>query len=187
MRIELISAASLVICSTTAIGVAGDTPNETKAHIAHLVGSDPCSISEENADSPYAQTEIDGTWQLVEWNENGRLDERVVADDYRIVRINGVQSIARGGMPFSASWFRVRHDGDKWIEFWDEKSSKWAGFTRYRIDKDTLKVAQYIDEKRSGKEFPKDLKPREGVIIVTYRRIRPLETDSAAVSSPEPK
>ena len=89
MRIELISAASLVICSTTAIGVAGDTPNETKAHIAHLVGSDPCSISEENADSPYAQTEIDGTWQLVEWNENCSHGEEV--------KVGGASSVSYSG------------------------------------------------------------------------------------------
>ena len=52
-------------------------------------------------------TEIDGTWKLIEYFENGKPLNDIVKQNYLIVRKNGLQTITRDGKPFSKVKFKI--------------------------------------------------------------------------------
>lgn len=54
-----------------------------------------------------AETEVDGTWQLIYYYEEGKSGDEIVKQNYVIVRRDGVQKITMNGNPFMTAKFVV--------------------------------------------------------------------------------
>lgn len=118
-------------------------------------------------------SELDGAWKLVGYSVSGVDDYEIVAQDYILVRRDGLQSITKGGEPFSSNLF-VTHSmkTPKEIDFYDSKSGTAEKISVpgiYRLDGKELRLA--IDKDENSGLRPKDFEP-VGKIIARYERIK---------------
>ena len=115
-------------------------------------------------------TEVDGTWRLTGYIEDGRPNEDEVRANYRIVRTDGIQEITRAGKFFNKRVFKVdprkmpRH-----IDFIDDKGAVVRGV--YEIAGDAMRIAILADPERQRTDRPDDL-GKEGKIVAVYERVR---------------
>ena len=114
-------------------------------------------------------TEVDGTWKLIKYIENGKPREDIVKQNYLIVRKDGVQEITKDGKPFSKSKFKVDPSKTpKHIDFLGDPGALGA----YEIKGGEMRLALRADPEKQKSERPGDLKEAEGAIIAVYERVK---------------
>src|SRR5687768_12106695 len=80
------------------------------------------------ADDAQKVTEVDGTWKLTKYVENGRPNEDVAKGNYQIVRKDGTQAITKDGKPFSKGKYEVDPaKSPKHIDLIDDKGVRVRG------------------------------------------------------------
>lgn len=115
-------------------------------------------------------TEVDGTWKLIKYIEDGKPNESEVKANYLIVRNDGVQVITKGGKPFSKVNFEVDPTKTpRYIDFIDDKGTRVGGV--YEIEGHEMRVAIFADSEKRKTGRPSDLK-EEGNIIAVYERVK---------------
>jgi uncharacterized protein (TIGR03067 family) len=120
-------------------------------------------------DAEKSETEVDGTWKLIKYIENGKPREEIVKQNYLIVRKHGVQEITKDGKPFSKTKFKVDPSKTpKHIDFLSDKGALGA----YEIKGREMRLAILADPKKQKTERPGDLKEAEGNIIAVYERVK---------------
>jgi uncharacterized protein (TIGR03067 family) len=119
-------------------------------------------------DSKAVFAEIDGTWKLTKYIENGKANEEEVRANYRIIRKEGTQEITKDDKPFSKRQFMLNPElTPKHIDFIDADGGRTRGI--YELNGTEMRVALFADpEKRKGHR-PTDFK-EEGKIIAVYER-----------------
>lgn len=117
-------------------------------------------------------SELDGTWKLIGYSVKGVEDSEIVAQDYVIVRRDGLQSITKGGEEFSTNLFVVHTTkSPKEIDFYGTKSKTALTITGrgiYELDGKLLTVA--IDSDEDSDVRPSNFEP-SGKIKARYERI----------------
>ena len=115
------------------------------------------------------ETEVDGTWKLIKYIENGKPREDIVKQNYLIVRKDGVQEITKDGKPFTKSRFKVDSSRTpKHIDFLGDPGALGA----YEIKGGEMRLALRADPEKQKTERPGDLKEAEGSIIAVYERVK---------------
>jgi uncharacterized protein (TIGR03067 family) len=115
-------------------------------------------------------TEVDGTWKLVEYIENGTPNADEVKANYVIVRKDGIQEITKNGEPFNKRKIEIDPTKTpKHIDFIDEKGTRVRGV--YEIKGDTMKAALLFDDEKRKTERPADLEEK-GNILAVYERVK---------------
>ena len=117
-------------------------------------------------------TEIDGTWKLTKYFENGAANEEIVKQNYIIVRKDGLQVITKDGKPFSNTWFEVdASHSPKHVDFIhvEDKDQQPSTLGVYEINDDVLKVALLTTNESTDR--PKKIE-LEGTIMAVYERVK---------------
>lgn len=117
-------------------------------------------------------TEIDGTWKLTKYFENGTANEEIVKQNYIIVRKGGLQEITKDGKPFSKTWFEVdASHSPKHIDFIhvEDRDQQPSILGVYELNDDVLKVALLSTNESTAR--PKKIE-QEGTIVAIYERIK---------------
>ena len=119
-----------------------------------------------------AVSEIDGKWELIAFNNNGKDDDATVREKFVLVRDKGVQTITKGGKLVNKSRFTVDSKSKpKTITFAGEKNEP-TTLAIYKLTGSELKVAVVSDDKRNNTERPKDFEPASDKTIATYRKAK---------------
>ena len=118
------------------------------------------------------KTEIDGTWEVISYNDNGKEDAKSVKSEYIAVRQKGVQTITKEGKPWKERRYSVNPKANpKEITVRDPRDGKITSVGIYEIKGDTMKIAVFDDKTQKAQERPKDFSPSKGKKVITYRRV----------------
>ncbi|WP_406698680.1 hypothetical protein V5E97_07310 [Singulisphaera sp. Ch08] len=117
-----------------------------------------------------AATEVDGTWRLTRYIENGKPNEEEVRANFLIVRKNGIQEITRGGTFFSKRKITIDPlKTPKQIDLVDDAGVCVVGI--YEMGVDGMRLAILADPEKRKTERPSNLKD-EGNIVAVYQRVQ---------------
>ena len=118
------------------------------------------------------KTEADGTWEATRYNEKGKDNEEVVKSNFVVKRDKGSQTIWKQGKVWRERKYSVNPKATPKEMTWrDPKDGKVTAVGIYEIVGDTMTVAAYAADTKYVSERPKDFKPSEDKIVVTYRRV----------------
>ncbi len=116
-------------------------------------------------------SEIDGSWKLTQYIENGSSKDEIVAENYVITRKDGMQEITKDGKPFSKRWFEVDEVKlPKQITFIDTDEPRAdSGLGIYQLDGKQMKLAMLVEN--DARDRPKSFEEK-GIVIAIYERLK---------------
>ena len=121
------------------------------------------------AEDAAVKSEVDGTWKLVEYIENGTPNAAVVEAGYEIRRQNGVQEIYSRGKLFSSRKFKVNAAATpRQIDFIDDAGKVTHGI--YELTDDKHRAALFVDSAKGATDRPGGF-DEPGLIVATYSRV----------------
>lgn len=112
--------------------------------------------------------EVEGTWKLTGYVEDGKAKPEEVKADYLVTRKAGVQEITKGGEIFTTRRYEVDvKNSPKTIDFISDAGRTLAV---YEIKDKMMRVAMYLDPAKLKSERPSDFE-EAGKVVATYERV----------------
>jgi uncharacterized protein (TIGR03067 family) len=121
------------------------------------------------------KTEIDGTWEVTRFNEQGTDTSEPVRSKLVVVRENGIQTTTKDGKPWGkkSHYSIAPNTAPKQIAFSDpDQPDKITHIGIYEIKGDTMKMAGFVDRAKRTTERPKDFTPAEGKVVSELKRVK---------------